>query len=162
MIPDVIAYAKRCHACQVHDDFIHQAPGHFRSTTSSWPFKKWGIDVVGPISPSLSKGHRFILAITDYFSKWVEAIPLREVKASDVIKFIKYHVVYRFGVPRGLSMIMGLSSSAKPFRDSAISSGSRVYFQWHTIQPLTVLQKLSTKPLGSQEIHLKKLTRLGW
>ena len=41
-----------------------------------------------------------ILATTDYFSKWTEAIPLREVKTSDVIKFIKHHVVYRFGVPR--------------------------------------------------------------
>jgi len=58
------------------------------------------MDVVGPISPPSSKGHQFILAITDYFSKWAEAIPLREVKASDVIKFVKHHVIYRFGVPR--------------------------------------------------------------
>jgi len=100
MIPDAIAYAKRCHACQIHGDFIHQAPGHLRPTTSFWPFEIWGMDVVGPISPPSSKGHRFILTITDYFSKWAEVIPLREVKTSDVIKFIKHHVVYRFGVPR--------------------------------------------------------------
>jgi len=56
--------------------------------------------VVGPISPPSSKRHRFILTITDYFFKWAEAIPLREVKASDVIKFIKHHMVYCFGVPR--------------------------------------------------------------
>ena len=60
----------------------------------------WGMEVVGPISPHSSKGHQFILAITDYFSKWAEAIPLRKVKASDVIKFVKHHVIYRFGVPR--------------------------------------------------------------
>ena len=35
MIPDAIAYAKRCHACQIHSDFIHQAPGHLRPITSS-------------------------------------------------------------------------------------------------------------------------------
>jgi len=58
------------------------------------------MDVVDPISPPSSKGHQFILAITDYFSKWVKAISLREVKTSDMIKFIKHHVVYRFGVPR--------------------------------------------------------------
>jgi len=100
MISDAIAYAKRCHACQIHGDFIHQAPGHLRLTTSSWPFEMWGMDVVCPISPPLTKGHRFILTITDYFSKWAEAIPLREVKISDVIKFIKHHVVYYFGVPQ--------------------------------------------------------------
>jgi len=100
MIPDAITYAKQCHVCQIHGDFIHQAPRHLRPITSSWPFEIWGMDVVGPISPTSSKGHRFILAITDYFSKWAEAILLREVKTSDVIKFIKHHVVYHFDVPR--------------------------------------------------------------
>ena len=56
--------------------------------------------VVGPISPPSSKEHRFILPITDYFSKWAEVVSLREVKTSDVIKFIKHHVVYRFDVPQ--------------------------------------------------------------
>ena len=31
-------------------------------------------DVIGPINPPTSKGHRFILAITDYFSKWAEVV----------------------------------------------------------------------------------------
>jgi len=99
MIPDAITYAKWCHACQIHDDFVHQAPGHLYRTTSSWPFEMWGLDVMEPISPPTSKGHHFILAIMDYFSKWVKVIP-QEVKTPNVIKFIKYHVLYRFGVPR--------------------------------------------------------------
>jgi len=97
-IPDAI-YAKRYHTCQIHGDFNYQAPEHLCPTTSSWPFDMWGMDVVGSISPPSSKGHKFILAITDYFSKWAGAIPSREVKTSDVIKFIKHHVVYRFSVP---------------------------------------------------------------
>jgi len=100
MIPGAITYAKRCHACQVHGDFIHQAPGHLRSITSSWPFEIWEMDVIGPISPPSSKGHRLILAITDYFSKWAETIPLREVKTCDVIRFVKHYAIYRFGVPQ--------------------------------------------------------------
>jgi len=58
------------------------------------------MDVIGTISPFSFKGHRYILAITNYFSKWAEAIPLKEVKAAEVIKFIKHHIIYRFGVPR--------------------------------------------------------------
>jgi len=99
MIPDTIAYAKRCHACQIYGDFIHQAPGYLRLTTSSWLSEMWGMDMVGPINPPSSKENRFILTIIDYFSKWAETIPLKEMKTSDLIKFIKYHVVYRFGVP---------------------------------------------------------------
>ena len=59
-----------------------------------------GNHVVGPINPLLTKGHRFILTITDYFSKWTEGIPLIEVKTSNMVNFIKHHVIHRFGVPR--------------------------------------------------------------
>jgi hypothetical protein len=39
-----------------------------------------------------------ILAITDYFTKWVEAIPMKTVTSKDVINFIKEHVIHRFGI----------------------------------------------------------------
>ena len=51
------------------------------------------MDVIGPISPPTYRGHCLILAITDYFSKWAEVVPLKEVKTPNVIKFIKYHVL---------------------------------------------------------------------
>ena len=100
MIADVVAYAKRYKACQIHADFIHQPPKQLYPTSASWPFEASGMDIVGPITPPSSRGHPFILAITDYFSKWAEAIPLVEVKMVDVVNFIKHHVIYRFGVPR--------------------------------------------------------------
>ena len=59
----------------------------------------WGMDVVGPIYPPSSKGHKFILAATDYFSKWAEAVPLKEVKAENFKDFIRTNLIYRFGVP---------------------------------------------------------------
>ena len=107
MIADAIQYARRCKACQVHADFIHQPSELLHPTVASWPFEAWGIDVVGPISPSSTRGHRFILAITDYFSKWAEAIPLTEVKTSNVVNFIKHHVIHRFGVPRRIMHVNG-------------------------------------------------------
>src|SRR4051812_32790246 len=58
------------------------------------------MDIMGPISTSSAKRRWFILAITNYFSEWAEAIPLREVKTSNIIQFVKHHVFYRFGIPR--------------------------------------------------------------
>src|SRR5438270_13039912 len=81
MMNDAADYTRKCHACQIHGDFKHQPVAHFAPTKATWPFEAWGIDVMGPIYPPSSRGHRFILAITDYFSKWVEAILLRKVKA---------------------------------------------------------------------------------
>jgi hypothetical protein len=40
-----------------------------------WSFRGWGMDMIVKINPPSSKGHQFILAITDYFTKWVEAVP---------------------------------------------------------------------------------------
>jgi hypothetical protein len=49
--------------------------------------------------PSIQKGHQYILPITDYFTKWVETIPMKLVTSKDVVNFIKEHVIYRFGIP---------------------------------------------------------------
>jgi len=94
LIADAIKYAQKCKTCQIHTDFIHQPLELLHSIVASWPFKAWGINIVGPISPSSIKGHRFILVMTDYFSKWVEAIPLIEVKTSNVVNFVKHHIIH--------------------------------------------------------------------
>src|SRR3954464_13380969 len=146
MMKDAKEYAKTCHACQIHGDFKHQLVAYLAPTKATWPFEAWGIDVMGPIHPPSSKGHRFILALTDYFFKWAEAIPLREVKAIDVVKFIKHHVIYRYGVPGELYMTMAHSSLALSFPASVTSSEYRVYPQLPTILLQMGSQKLSTKP----------------
>jgi hypothetical protein len=35
----------------------------------------------------------------DYFTKWVEAIPMKSVTLKDVINFIKEHAIHRFEIP---------------------------------------------------------------
>jgi len=47
------------------------------------------------------------IAITDYFSKWAKAVPLKEVKTPNVFKLIKHHVLYRFSVPRRIIYVNG-------------------------------------------------------
>ena len=69
MINDCLEYARRCKLYQAHGDFIQQYPNPLHPMISSWPFEIWGTDVVGPIEPPSSRGHRFILAATDYFSR---------------------------------------------------------------------------------------------
>uniref|UniRef100_A0A2N9EZ34 RNA-directed DNA polymerase n=1 Tax=Fagus sylvatica TaxID=28930 RepID=A0A2N9EZ34_FAGSY len=51
-----------------------------------WPFHTWGLDLIGPINPS-SGGYIWILVATEYFSKWVEAIPLRKATGAACGKF---------------------------------------------------------------------------
>ncbi|XP_019153560.1 PREDICTED: uncharacterized protein LOC109150044, partial [Ipomoea nil] len=82
MVKDCIDYARRCQACQYHANFIHQPPEPLHPTVASWPFDAWGLDVVGPITPKSSAWHAYILAATDYFSKWAEPVALKEKMVS--------------------------------------------------------------------------------
>jgi hypothetical protein len=99
MFDDSMKFTKKCHQCQIHADFIHQPHESIHPTKMSWPFKMWGMDVVGPIHHPSSKGHRFILAATNYFSKWSKVVALKEVKAENVEYFIRNNLIYHFGVP---------------------------------------------------------------
>ncbi|XP_051132475.1 uncharacterized protein LOC127252363 [Andrographis paniculata] len=99
MVKDCIEFARSCQPCQFHANFINQPPEPLHPTIASWPFDTWGMDVVGPLTKS-SAGHLYILAATDYFSKWAEAVPLKEVKKETVADFIRVNIIYRYGVPR--------------------------------------------------------------
>lgn len=59
-----------------------------------WPFRGWGIDLIGQVHPASSKDHKFVLVATDYFTKWVDAVPLKIVMSSNIIDFVKEHIVY--------------------------------------------------------------------
>ncbi|KAL0406167.1 UNVERIFIED_CONTAM: hypothetical protein Slati_3930600 [Sesamum latifolium] len=36
---------------------------------------------------------------TDYFSKWAEAVSLKEVKKETVVDFIRVNIIFRYGIP---------------------------------------------------------------
>ncbi|XP_070020120.1 uncharacterized protein [Nicotiana sylvestris] len=70
---DWIQYVRKCYQCQVHADMIKVPPNELNATSSPWPFVAWGMDVIGPIGPTASNYHMFMLVAIDYFTKWAEA-----------------------------------------------------------------------------------------
>jgi transposase InsO family protein len=84
-----------------------------------WPFKGWGLDFIGEIHPSSSKGHRFILVATNYFMKWTEAVPLRNMMHKEVISFVLEHIIHQFGVPQTLTTDQGATFMSRQFKDFA-------------------------------------------
>jgi hypothetical protein len=59
-----------------------------------WPFRGWGLDFIGEMHPSSSKGHRFMLVATDYFTKWTEVVPLRNMIHRELISFVQEHIIH--------------------------------------------------------------------
>ncbi|XP_069984657.1 uncharacterized protein [Penaeus vannamei] len=48
------------------------------------PFSRVSIDLVGPISPPSSEGHRYILTLIDFATGFPEALPLKEIDSISV------------------------------------------------------------------------------
>ena len=99
MEADCIDYVRRCHKCQIYADRVNAPPFPLHSMVSPWPFSMWGMDVIGPINPKASNGHRFILVAIDYFTKWVEAASYANISQKVFLKFLKKDIVCRYGIP---------------------------------------------------------------
>uniref|UniRef100_A0A2N9IYI6 RNA-directed DNA polymerase n=1 Tax=Fagus sylvatica TaxID=28930 RepID=A0A2N9IYI6_FAGSY len=109
MKKDTADFVKSCHTCQLQANLIHTHPTSLQNMATPWPFHTWGLDLIGPINPS-SGGYIWILVATEYFSKWVEAIPLRKATGAAVANFIREHIITRFGIPHKI-----ISDNGTPF-----------------------------------------------
>jgi hypothetical protein len=83
MLEDCFEYYKGCQDCQKFGNIQRVPASALNPIIKPWPFRGWGIDLIGQINPPSSKGHKFVLLATDYFTKWVEAIPLKKTITTD-------------------------------------------------------------------------------
>ena len=75
------------------------------------------MDVIGPIEPNASNGHRFILVAIDYFTKWVEAASYSSITSSVVAKFVKKDLVCRYGLPDKIITDNGSNLNSKTMKE---------------------------------------------
>jgi hypothetical protein len=91
----------------------------------------FGLNFVGQIHPTSSKGHRFVLVTTYYLTKWMEVTPLKNMMHKEVIHFISEHIIHRFGIPQTLTTDQG---------------SSFMYHQVHELAELLKIKLLSSSP----------------
>uniref|UniRef100_A0A674BDK2 THAP domain-containing protein 1 n=1 Tax=Salmo trutta TaxID=8032 RepID=A0A674BDK2_SALTR len=71
---------------------------HIIEITEAW---EWlGMDIRGPL-PLTPNGHQYVLTLTDFYSKWVEAFPLRGCSSTEVAQHVA-EVISHFGFPFGI------------------------------------------------------------
>ena len=75
------------------------------------PLEALSIDILGPLSKT-KKGYRFLLVVTDRFTKLTQDIPLRRIDAYTVAIAFVAHWIFKYGPPKTL-----ISENVKQFAE---------------------------------------------
>ncbi|BFG30705.1 hypothetical protein CerSpe_169790 [Prunus speciosa] len=126
ILKDCIEYAKGCQDCQRHGLVQHVSAGPMNPIVKAWHFKGWAMDVIGQIYPESSKGQKYILVATDFFTKWVEAIPLKKATQAEVLEFIEKTIIHCFGLPESIMTDRGMAFMGEVVQAAARNWGVRM------------------------------------
>ncbi|XP_075091455.1 uncharacterized protein LOC142171665 [Nicotiana tabacum] len=87
MEKDAENFVVKCDKCQRYANNMHRPAELLHAVISPWPFMKWGMDIVAPLPQAKGKV-QYLLVLTYYFSKWVEAGAFKHVREKEVKDFI--------------------------------------------------------------------------
>ena len=95
MAKDVQLYCQQCTTCQQA-----KLPNPVQTSMCNIPIgKPWEMLAADILEVPVSrKNHRYLLVVMDYFTEWVEAIPLKDQTAASVTQAI-IKICSTFGVP---------------------------------------------------------------
>ena len=103
---DVHIFCQACQECATRKMPVPRRRAPLQSVPSGYPMHKVAMDIVGPL-PKSRAGNKYILVISDYFSKWTEAYPLPNQEASTVALKLVDQWICRFSVPEQLHSDQG-------------------------------------------------------
>ncbi|GFS26064.1 Gypsy retrotransposon integrase-like protein 1 [Elysia marginata] len=96
---DVTRYCRSCDVCQrtVKKGIVPRVPLE-KVPLIDTLFKRMVMNIVGPITPPSEAGHRIILTLIDYATRYAEAVPLRKIDTETVAEAL-VDIYSRLGEP---------------------------------------------------------------
>ena len=91
-------FVRSCGVCEQSSKRIGPGVAPLGCMTAGYCFECVGVDLVGPL-PVSSNGFQYILVAVDYFTRWTEAYPLRDIHAQTIVRALVDNWVSRFGAP---------------------------------------------------------------
>ncbi|XP_047025498.1 uncharacterized protein LOC124634121, partial [Helicoverpa zea] len=116
MRSDIENYIKKCKSCQENKALrkLNRAPMEI-TTTSTAPFQRIALDIVGPLPESGTAKLKYILTIQDDLSKYSVAYPLRSTTAEESADCL-IHFVSLFGIPKSILTDQGTNFTSDLFK----------------------------------------------
>ena len=113
---DVKVWVAKCDTCGAvkKPPKIPRAP--LGKVAVSAPFDCIAADILGPL-PLSRRGNKYVLVVTDLFSKWVEAFPLPDQTAESCAQTIANEVIARYGCPYSILTDQGRNFESNLFAE---------------------------------------------
>ncbi|GAA0155331.1 hypothetical protein LIER_13085 [Lithospermum erythrorhizon] len=112
------------------------------------PFAMWGIDLVRKL-PKAKGSLEYVVVVVDYFSKSVEAAPLKKTGSDSIVKFLWKHVITLFGVPR-----IFISDNGPQFESEELTRFCDKYNIEHRFSPVYYPQTTPSHATGETPFSL--------
>ncbi|KAJ8982077.1 hypothetical protein NQ317_015589 [Molorchus minor] len=94
----IAGYIKKCLVCLQTKGRQVQPRAGMQAHTATAPFQKISIDILGPYPETRGK-NKYVILVSDVFTKWVEAKAAPHVGAKEIVQFLDTEIIPRFGVP---------------------------------------------------------------
>ncbi|KRZ03458.1 Transposon Ty3-G Gag-Pol polyprotein [Trichinella pseudospiralis] len=116
MSGDVHLWCRTCTQCAARKRPSKNSRALMQPMTAGYPLQRVGMDILGPLEKTPS-GNRYVLVLTDYFTKWTAAFPLTNMEADTVAKVLMEKYIAYFGAPDCLHSDQGRSFEARVVRE---------------------------------------------
>jgi len=119
---DVEEWCKSCKICLAKRGPTGKGKSPLQIYNVGAPFERIQMDILGPL-PLTILGNKYLLVVVDCFTKWVEAFPLKNIRARTVAEVFLSQIVSRHGVPLEIHTDQGRNFESQVFRELSCALG---------------------------------------
>ena len=109
---DVNLYIEQCDNCGANKTPPKTPRAPLGEMRVDAPKDRLATDILGPL-PTTPRGNRYVLIVTDYFSNWVEVLPIPDQTAETTAN----EVIGRYGCPLDIHSDQGLNYRSELFTE---------------------------------------------
>ena len=116
MVSDIKKYCMSCEVCALQRKVVTRAFLHPLEIATA-PFEVIGMDFLGPIKPESLNGNKYVLVMTDAFSKWTEVVALSNQTAETTCRALMDKIVLYHGPPKVIITDRGSNFTSRLFNN---------------------------------------------
>ena len=103
---DVKNFCRACTSCATRKTPAPRRRAPLGTIKAGYPIQIVAVDIMGPL-PETANGNSYVLVVGDYFTRWMEAYPIRNQEVVTVTQKLEDEFFYQFSTPKQLQSDQG-------------------------------------------------------